>query len=184
MRLLPALLAPKVVSPQKTRIAVAHMEMTRDLTESQYFSLPLVSSKDRVVGMKAIFVHTNLKNSPVSILTATGQYKLSPKMSTIAAKAFYAARDRGGYDGDCDGRLGTILKKMRGTPDASSICSETPEVQGPEHESSKLEILAAKLAKEALGDLQTLTVNAVEAEFRRARGAVMQAALSRLGELD
>ena len=158
--------------------------MTRDLTESQYLSLPLVSSHDRVVGMKAIFVHANLKNSPVSILTATGQYKLSPKMSTIAAKAFYAARDRGGYDGDCNGRLGTILKKMRGTPDASSICSETPEVQGPEHEASKLEILAAKLAKEALGDLQTLTVNAVEAEFRRARGAVMQAALSRLGELD
>ena len=53
--------------------------MTRDLTEAQYFSLPLVSSKDRVVGMKAIFVHANLKNSPVSILTATGQYKLSPK---------------------------------------------------------------------------------------------------------
>ena len=182
--MLPALLAPKVVSPQKTIIAVAHMEMTRDLTESQYFSLPLVSSKDRVVGMKAIFVHANLKNSPVSILTATGQYKLSPKMSTIAAKAFYAARDRGGYDGDCDGRLGTILKKMRGVPDASSICSETPEVQGTEHESSKLEILAAKLAKEALGDLQALTVNAVEAEFRKARGAVMQAALSRLGDLD
>ena len=90
--------------------------MIRDLTEAQYFSLPLVSSKDRVVGMKAIFVHTNLKNSPVSILTATGQY--------------------------------------------------------------------AKLAKEALGDLQALTVNAVEAEFRKARGAVMQAALSRLGELD
>jgi hypothetical protein len=58
------------------------------------------------------------------------------------------------------------------------------KIQGTEHESSKLEILAAKLAKEALGDLQTLTVNAVEAEFRRARGAVMQAALSRLGELD
>ena len=156
-----------------------------NLTEEQYAALPLLNSHDRVFGLKAVIIHQGLKKSPVSIVASTGQYRLQPRLSIIAAKAFYAARDQGGYNGPCDGKLGDVLKLMRGSNDASSICSEAPvETDVAEAQGTPLEHLAAKLAREALADLQSLTTNAVESEYRKARGAVMQAALARLGELD
>ena len=51
--------------------AVTHMKM-KDLSGEQYAALPALGSQDRVIGMKTIFVHTGLKGSPVSIVTATG----------------------------------------------------------------------------------------------------------------
>ena len=158
------------------------MKMAKELTSAEYAALPLLNSHDKVFGLKALFVHQSLKGAPVSVVTATGQYRLSTRLSVQAAKAFYAARERGGYDGECDGKLGNIIQKMRGISDSSSICSEPPENLEPV-ETPKLESLAAKLAREALADLQTLTVNAVEAEFQKSRGTVIAAALSRLGEL-
>ena len=104
-----------------------------NLSGEQYAALPLLNSHDRVIGLKAIFVHQGITKSPVSIVASTGQYRLNPRLSNTAAKAFYAARDRGGYTGPCDGKLGEVLKLMCGTNDASSICSEAPdETDAPE----------------------------------------------------
>jgi len=143
-----------------------------ELSEEAYSNLPIASSKDRVV-LKAIFLHRGLKKSPVTITTAKGQFRVSARLATVAAKALLAYQERGSADCPMEGKLGDILRQMCGGE--GSVYSDD---EGP------LEQLATKLAREALGKLRELTVTAVETEYRRVRENVMQAALSHLSELD
>ena len=79
-----------------------------ELSEEAYSNLPIASSKDRVV-LKAIFLHRGLKKSPVTIMTAKGQFRVSARLATMAAKALLAYQERGSADCSMEGKLGDIL---------------------------------------------------------------------------
>ena len=158
-----------------------HKEM--QLSEEAYAKLPIASSKDRVA-LRAIFVHQGLKNTPSSILTTAGHFRMSPRLGNLAARALRAHRQRGEPEVSMEGRLGDILRAMCGTVgDLGELNSELNS-DGYSDDEGGLEKLARKLAREALAKLCEHTLTAIETEYRNMREHVMQTAISHLTELD
>ena len=168
-----------------------HKEM--ELSEEAYAKLPTVSTKRRVT-LKAVFLHQGLKNTPSSILTTAGQFRMSPRLGNLATKALLAHRQRGAPEVPMEGRLGDILRAMCGTAcsevnnelgsDLNSEMNSEMNSEGYSGDEGALEQLATKLAREALAKLRDHTLAAVETEYRSMREHVMQAAISYLSELD
>ena len=147
-----------------------------DLTAEQVERFPLIRARTYVADLRAVHVHQALPGMPATIETESGQFRLSRKMSALAAKAYaaYADNPRTGVE---RGKLGAILASLAG---AELSPSEAAHAEDDEEAADPLQTLASDLAREAMGKLQGLIHKSVAKEYERRRDALVADAIRSL----
>jgi hypothetical protein len=147
----------------------------KDLTAEELGKLPQIHAKTHVAELLAVHIHTHLPNSPCSVETDLGHFRLSARLSKLAAKAYNNWRD-GKSTRPRKGRLALILGGMAGEElDPSEAASE--ELEETQAEADPLQGLAADMAKEALGRLEGLFQEAVAKQLSEQKEALIASAL-------
>ena len=144
-----------------------------DLTAEQIAQLPLIRAKTFVADLQAVHVHQGLPGSPATVVTEAGQFRLSYRLSLLAAKAYTAYTEKT-FTGPQRGRLGAILAGMAGAELSPSEADDEEAVADP------LQALASNLAREAMGKLEGLIQKSVAKEYERRRGALVADAIRSL----
>ena len=142
------------------------------ITAAELERLPSIRSRANVQELIALHIHTHLPNSPATVETSEGHFKLSRELSKLAAKA-YAARVESGYAGLKRGKLGAILASMAGQEwePSEGACEET--------EDEPLDGLVKHLAQDAVGRLEGLLQEAVAKQLSSRKEAIIAEALRR-----
>ena len=104
----------------------------------------------------------------------SGHYRLSHKLSLLAAKAFEAGFD--GSGGPRRGRLSSILAAIAGRETTLSEVADDDD----DETSDPLQTLAGNLAREALEKLQSLVHQSVAREFAARRDSLVAGAVRSL----
>ena len=144
-----------------------------DITAEQLEQLPTIGAKTHVADLRAVYIHRTLPGAPATVETEAGQFRLSRRLSLVAAKAFAVGVDAS--SAPKRGRLGIILASMAGMELTPSENAEEPEEQ-----QDPLQALAGDLAKAAMTRLQGLIHESVAKQFAQKRDALVADAIRSL----
>ena len=148
-----------------------------DLTAEEVERLPIIRARTYVANLRAVHVHQSLPGQPATVETESGQFRLSRKMSALAAKAYAAYADNR-HAGVERGKLGTILASLTGAELSPSEVAEDEEEAA--EAADPLHALASDLARQAMGKLEELLQKSVAREYERRRDALVADAIRSL----
>lgn len=146
----------------------------KEVSAAELEKLPPIHAKTHVAELLAVHIHANLPGNPASVETDSGHFRMSARLSKLAAKA-YANWCDGRATRPHKGRLGAILAAMGGEIEPSEGQSE--DLEEAQAEPDPLQGLAADMAKEALGRLEGLFQEAVAKQLSEQKEALIATAL-------
>ena len=149
--------------------------MRDELSAAELENLPQIHAKTSVAELLAVHIHTNLPGNPASVETVDGHFRVSARLSKLAAKA-YAAWCDGKSARPRKGRLGLVLAGMAGVEtEPSEGASEDLDEAQPE--TDPLEGLAQDWATEAVGRLESLFQDALARQLSQQKETLIASAL-------
>jgi hypothetical protein len=150
------------------------------LTLEEWEALPCVSGRRAVTQISAVHLHAHLPRAPATVVVDGTHCRISKSLRQLAVNAFLRV---GPATPPAPGRLVDVLRAMGGG-EADAATSVGDDDEEPSESPDPLDLLAEKLAREALAGLQVATGAAVGRLYAERRGALMDEALRALSVLD
>ena len=151
------------------------------LTLEEWEALPCVSGRRTVTQISAVHLHAHLPRAPATVVVDGTHCRVSKNLRQLAVNAFLRA---GSTAPPVPGRLVDVLRAMGGgEADAATSVGDADDANADDESPDPLDLLAEKLAREALAGLQAATGAAVGRLYAERRGALMDEALRTLSAL-
>ena len=130
-----------------------------------------------VVELRALHLHRQLTESPLTIEVATGEYRINQSLMPLARRAH--ASLLAGVECPARGPLKEVLEALAGDCEASNDVEASS--QG-EETTDAVEALCNRLAVDALGRVEAILLKTVRAKFASEREGMVESVLQTVAE--